>query len=103
MFYLLGLPLTIRQCALVSLISGAQWGFQEVGNATGRYVGVSSFSNNDETEKPIPLLKNPLAIKTLKGLLRTPPASMAYAYAVDLPNSNDIVASSSSDVRLYFL
>ncbi|VDN99706.1 unnamed protein product [Rodentolepis nana] len=91
-----GLPLTVRQCALVSLISGAQWGFQEIGNKTGRYVSVASFSNeDDDMEKPIPLLKNPLAVKTLKNLLRSPPTSMAHAYVVDLPGNGDSAGSSS--------
>nr|CUU99408.1 hypothetical transcript [Hymenolepis microstoma] len=92
-----GLPLTIRQCALVSLISGAQWGFQEIGNKTGRYVSVASFSSDDDMEKPIPLLKNPLAVKTLKSLLRSPPASMSQAYVVDLPGNGDSVGPSSTD------
>ncbi|VDL29077.1 unnamed protein product [Hymenolepis diminuta] len=92
-----GLSLTVRQCALVSLISGALRGFQEIGNRTGRYVSVAGFSNNEEMEKPIPLLRNPLAVKTLKNLLRSPPASMSYAYAIDLPNYSDSTSSSPTD------
>ncbi|KAM7534070.1 hypothetical protein Aperf_G00000110027 [Anoplocephala perfoliata] len=94
-----GLPMTVRQCALVSLISGACWSFQEIGNGTGRYVAVSNLSINEDIEKPVSLLKTPLALKTLHSLLRSPPASMAYAYSVDL-SINEIAASSSPDMGI---
>lgn len=87
-FLFLGLPLTPRQCALVSLVSGAYWGFRECENRSGRYVCLSIDLNNPE--RPVALLKASQAVKTLRNLLRSPPASLALAFALDLPHSEAV-------------
>ncbi|VDK34785.1 unnamed protein product [Taenia asiatica] len=83
-----GLPLTPRQCALVSLVSGAHWGFRECGNRSGRYVRLSIDLSNHE--RPVALLKASQAVKTLRNLLRSPPASLALAFALDLSHSEAV-------------
>lgn len=65
-------------------------------------MAVSGLSTIDDMEKPISLLKTPLALKTLRNLIRSPPTSMAYAYAVDLPSSES-AASSLADVNVIAL
>uniref|UniRef100_A0A915EYE9 Dopey N-terminal domain-containing protein n=1 Tax=Echinococcus canadensis TaxID=519352 RepID=A0A915EYE9_9CEST len=86
-----GLPLTLRQCALVSLISGARWGYQECENKSGRYVSLSSDPSNPE--RPVALLKASQAVKTLRNLLRSPPASLALAFTLDLSHGEAVVSS----------
>ncbi|CDI96745.1 protein dopey 1 [Echinococcus multilocularis] len=86
-----GLPLTLRQCALVSLISGARWGYQECENKSGRYVSLSSDPSNPE--RPVALLKASQAVKTLRNLLRSPPASLALAFTLDLSHGEAAVSS----------
>ncbi|EUB56809.1 Protein dopey-1 [Echinococcus granulosus] len=87
----MGLPLTLRQCALVSLISGARWGYQECENKSGRYVSLSSDPSNPE--RPVALLKASQAVKTLRNLLRSPPASLALAFTLDLSHGEAAVSS----------
>ncbi|KAL5102848.1 hypothetical protein TcWFU_005011 [Taenia crassiceps] len=83
-----GLPLTPRQCALVSLVSGAYWGFRECENRSGRYVSLSVDLNN--LKRPVALLKTAQAVRTLRNLLRSPPPSLALAFLLDLSHGEAV-------------
>ncbi|VDM33428.1 unnamed protein product [Hydatigera taeniaeformis] len=87
-----GLPLTPRQCALVSLVSGSFRGFQECGNRNGSYVTLSI--DPGKPEQPVGLLRPGQAVKTLRNLLRSPPASLALAFALDLAHSEALTSLS---------